>query len=108
MWIRDVHGELEKRQARRDRFVTKVLGWARQDEILRILDDQIRDPTWARMLAEATSEILARGNDYLSEHKGIYITWSEAGPPVVWNGRVNYWNSIRIWRSSSARKPCLP
>ena len=57
---------------RRDSFVTKVLGWARQNETLRIVDDQISNPTWARMLAEAASQILARGSDYLSEHRGLY------------------------------------
>ena len=31
-----------------------------------------RDTTWARMLAEVTSQILARGNGCLSEHKGLY------------------------------------
>ena len=56
---------------RRDSFVTKILQWDMQNETLRIVDDQISNPTWARMLAEATSQILARGSDYLSEHKGV-------------------------------------
>lgn len=58
--------------SRRDSFVAKVLKWARQNEILRIVDDQTSSPTWARMLAEAASQIIARGNDYLSEHRGLY------------------------------------
>ncbi len=57
---------------RRDNFVTKVLRWAREKETLRIADDQISNPTWARMLAEATGQILARGAGYLAEHKGLY------------------------------------
>ena len=57
---------------RRDNFVTKVLQWARRNETLRIVDDQISNPTWARMLAEATGQILARGTGYLSGHKGLY------------------------------------
>jgi dTDP-4-dehydrorhamnose reductase len=36
------------------------------------VDDQISNPTWARMLADATSQILARGTGYLDEHKGLY------------------------------------
>lgn len=55
-----------------DSFVTKVLGWARQNETLRIVDDQISNPTWARTLAKVTSKILARGKSYLSEHRGLY------------------------------------
>lgn len=55
-----------------DNFVTKVLGWARQNEILRVVDDQISSPTWARMLAEVTAQVLARGKGYLEERTGIY------------------------------------
>ena len=57
---------------RGDSFVTKVLEWARQKETLRIVDDQVSNPTWARMLAEATALVLARGNEYVSEHRGLY------------------------------------
>jgi len=57
-------------------FVNKVLGWARQQEVMRIVDDQIGSPTWARMLAEATAHVIARGgNDplaYLQQHSGLY------------------------------------
>ena len=57
---------------RRDGFVSKVLGWARQNETLRIVDDQISNPTWARMLAEVTAQIVARGDSYLRERTGLY------------------------------------
>lgn len=57
-------------------FVNKVLGWARQQETMRIVDDQVGSPTWARMLAEATAHIIARGGDdpisYLQQHSGLY------------------------------------
>ena len=57
-------------------FVTKVLQWARQQEILRIVDDQIGSPTWARMLAEATAQVIAQGRgelvDYLLGTTGLY------------------------------------
>ena len=57
-------------------FVTKVLQWAREQETLRIVDDQISSPTWARMLAEATALIVAQGRDdpvgYLQEKTGLY------------------------------------
>lgn len=57
-------------------FVTKVLQWAREQEIMRVVDDQISSPTSARMLAEITALILAQGrNDvhgYMSEKGGLY------------------------------------
>jgi dTDP-4-dehydrorhamnose reductase len=57
-------------------FVTKVLKWARTQKTLRIVDDQIGSPTSARMLAEATSQVIAQasGNvfNYLQEKQGLY------------------------------------
>jgi len=57
-------------------FVTKVLQWAREQEVLRVVDDQISSPTSARMLAEISALILAQGWDdvfgYLSEKGGLY------------------------------------
>jgi dTDP-4-dehydrorhamnose reductase len=57
-------------------FVTKVLKWARTQEVMRVVDDQISSPTSARMLAEVTALILAQGRDdefgYLSEKGGLY------------------------------------
>lgn len=57
-------------------FVTKVLQWARDQETLRVVDDQISSPTWARMLAEATALALAQGRDdpagYIREKAGLY------------------------------------
>ncbi len=57
-------------------FVTKVLGWAREQETLRIVDDQISGPTSARMLAEATALLLVKAGEkpaaYLAAHAGLY------------------------------------
>ncbi len=57
-------------------FVTKVLQWARTQEVMRVVDDQISGPTSARMLAEITALILAQGRDdvfgYLGEKGGLY------------------------------------
>lgn len=61
---------------RRDSFVTKVLEWSRKQEVLRVVDDQIGNPTWARMLAEVTANLLAchRDDPYtqLHEKRGLY------------------------------------
>jgi dTDP-4-dehydrorhamnose reductase len=61
---------------RRTNFVTNVLKWSRQQRTLRIVTDQIGNPTWARMLAETTALLLSKaGNDpveWIRERKGIY------------------------------------
>ena len=61
---------------RRPCFVTKVLQWARENETLRIVDDQVSSPTWARTLAEATAQIVAQGRgdpvEYIREKRGLY------------------------------------
>jgi dTDP-4-dehydrorhamnose reductase len=57
-------------------FVQKVLSWARQNETLRIVEDQLGCPTWARMLAEVTGLLIAKGgdqlNEYFKQYRGIY------------------------------------
>ena len=57
-------------------FVNKVLAWARQNEVLRIVEDQVSCPTWARMLAEISGLLIARGDNHLGEYfkptSGIY------------------------------------
>lgn len=57
-------------------FVTKVLKWAREQEVMRVVDDQVSSPTSARMLAEIAALVLAQGrNDvygYLQEKGGLY------------------------------------
>jgi len=61
---------------RGDGFVSKVLAWARKQETLKIVSDQIGSPTWARMLAEITSTMIARSQfdmqSYFSERSGVY------------------------------------
>lgn len=61
---------------RRDSFVTKVLGWSRQQPTLRVVSDQVANPTWARMLAEITAQLLAKGAEdlpgWLAERRGLY------------------------------------
>jgi dTDP-4-dehydrorhamnose reductase len=61
---------------RRDSFVTKVLQWSRQQLKLHLVCDQVSNPTWARMLAEATAMLLVKGGehwrDWLGERRGIY------------------------------------
>ncbi len=57
-------------------FLLTVQRLARERDILRIVDDQIGTPTWSRLVAEATAQILAVGigrfSEYLREHRGVY------------------------------------
>ena len=57
-------------------FVTKVLQWAREKKTLRIVEDQIGNPTWCRTLAEITAQILGKEKrtlvDWIEQKKGIY------------------------------------
>jgi dTDP-4-dehydrorhamnose reductase len=53
-------------------FVTKVLEWARKNASLRIVEDQVSNPTWARTLAELTTQVLKRGIDYARDRSGLY------------------------------------
>lgn len=57
-------------------FVNKVLGWARKYETLKIVNDQISNPTWARTLAETTNKVFTQNKSHLLEmvrdKHGIY------------------------------------
>ncbi len=61
---------------RGDGFVRKVLQWSRSQSVLKIVSDQVSNPTWARSLAEITSSLFANTrNDFLNyvqEKAGIY------------------------------------
>lgn len=57
-------------------FVNKVLQWSRQTSHLKIVSDQVGNPTWARALAEVTSSVLAQSGtelyETIQERGGIY------------------------------------
>jgi len=57
-------------------FVNKVLGWSRKNKILKIVSDQVSNPTWAGMLAETTYSAIATSQanllDGIRERRGIY------------------------------------
>jgi dTDP-4-dehydrorhamnose reductase len=74
-------------------FVNKVLDWARQQPVMHIVDDQTGSPTWARMLAEATAQVIARGGSdplgYLQDHRGLYhLAGAGAASRLEWAREV--------------------
>lgn len=56
----------------RNSFVTKVLEWARKQEVLSVVSDQVSNPTWARTLAEVTASLLGKGIECLTDRRGLY------------------------------------
>ena len=62
--------------SKRSGFVAKMMEWARTQETIRIVDDQISSPTPARLMAEITagliSKIDATIDSWLLERNGIY------------------------------------
>lgn len=68
---------------RGDSFVSKTLAWARQQETLRIVSDQVGSPTWARMLAEITAAVLAQSKsaplDYFAARRGVFHLGGSGG-----------------------------
>ena len=74
-------------------FVNKVLQWSRQQQVMRVVDDQTGSPTWARMLAEATAMVIARGGSdvrgFLHGREGIYhLAGSGAASRFEWAREV--------------------
>jgi dTDP-4-dehydrorhamnose reductase len=53
-------------------FVNKVLEWSRSQATMRIVDDQVANPTWCRALAEIIAQLLAKGLAYIRERAGLY------------------------------------
>lgn len=74
-------------------FVNKVLQWARQQQTLRIVDDQVASPTWCRMLAEASAQLLAASKQdvfsFLKGHTGVYhLAGSGAASRYEWAQKI--------------------
>ncbi|MFN2112695.1 MAG: SDR family oxidoreductase, partial [Anaerolineales bacterium] len=59
-------------------FLSKVLDWARSQETIKVVDDQVGSPTWSRTLAEASAQAAARLLDrdlsWRESTSGIYHT----------------------------------
>ncbi|MEA5078514.1 MAG: dTDP-4-dehydrorhamnose reductase [Anaerolineaceae bacterium] len=57
-------------------FVNKVLQWSRQQKTLKVVDDQISNPTWCRTLAEASAQVIAQAQEdwygFFKARAGLY------------------------------------
>lgn len=73
----------------RSSFVTKVLEWARKQEVMKVVSDQVSNPTWARTLARVTSRLLGMGLDTLGEHCGLYhVAGSGFASRLAWAQKI--------------------
>lgn len=73
----------------RNSFVTKVLEWARKQEVLKIVDDQVSNPTWARTLSDVTARLLTKGFDCLIERQGLYhVVGNGYGSRLDWAKKI--------------------
>ncbi len=70
--------------ARGKNFLLTMLRLAREREELKIVADQIGAPTWSRMIAEVTSQILSRRIGHWRELAGLYHL--SAGGSTSWHG----------------------
>jgi len=66
--------------ARGKNFLLTMQRLAREKPLLKVVDDQIGAPTWSRLLAEATAQIVAQSlsrdqetvTSYIRQHSGVY------------------------------------
>lgn len=97
--------------ARGKNFMRTILRLAKEREELRIVNDQFGAPTWSRMIAEATAQILAqiyvgRGGSVegFAQNTGIYHL--TAGGETSWYG---FAKAIleNVWREGTQSPPRL-
>lgn len=93
-------------------FVNKVLGWARKNETLKIVSDQVSSPTWARMLAEITALTIAQNKAELfqsiSEKRGIYhLAGSGYASRYEWAKQILAYDPNRTEQVVSSVMPAL-
>jgi dTDP-4-dehydrorhamnose reductase len=100
-------------------FLSTILRLASQREELRVVEDQIGSPTWSRMIALGTAQILARirsqesGLSRLAELSGVYhltaagqASWYEFARAIL----EEYSNSSQLgtWSAAGADRQPLP
>lgn len=60
----------------RQNFLLTVQRLARERDVLKVVDDQFGGPTWSRLIAEGTAQIVAQTQgqvtDFIGRHAGVY------------------------------------
>jgi dTDP-4-dehydrorhamnose reductase len=84
----------------RSGFARKVLDWSRKQKTLRIVDDHIGSPTWARMLAETTALVISQGHDdpigFIEENAGLYhVAGNGSVSRINWARRILELDQLR-------------
>jgi dTDP-4-dehydrorhamnose reductase len=97
---------------RRESFVTKVLNWARTQTSLQIVADQVSNPTWCRMLAEVTSQILAQAEKHtygwINERSGLYhLAGSGFASRFDWAQKILEYDPLRDEQIVEDIRPAL-
>jgi len=97
---------------RRESFVTKVLNWARTQTSLQIVADQVSNPTWCRMLAEVTSQILAKAGEHphgwINERRGLYhLAGSGFASRFDWAKKILEYDPLRSEQIVEDIRPAL-
>jgi dTDP-4-dehydrorhamnose reductase len=93
-WVYDTRGK---------NFLRTVLRLAHEREELRMVSDQYGAPTWARAIAEATAQIVARSSEHHDQsgwgHNGLFHL--TAGGSTTWAGFaeqiLNEYESLAAW-----------
>ncbi len=93
-WVYDTRGK---------NFLLTMLRLAQEREEMRVVNDQTGSPTWAKMIAMATSQIISQGSKdiqgFIQENKGIYhmtsageTTWYNFAKNIIENaaGQKNF------------------
>jgi len=93
-------------------FLLTIFRLAQESAEIRVVNDQIGAPTWCRMIAEATSQILSKDTQQLAEKSGLYnltasgnTSWFEFATQAIKVGRPE--SSARIKPISSDEYPSI-
>jgi dTDP-4-dehydrorhamnose reductase len=82
--------------ARGKNFLLTILRLAKERPELKIVDDQIGAPTWSRMIAEATAQMLSQTFSPLTPHTTFHALQriESRSTPVVHSSLLTEWNGI--------------
>jgi dTDP-4-dehydrorhamnose reductase len=65
------------------------LEWARKQDVMSVVDDQVSNPTWAHRLADVTARLLSQNLDSLRERRGLYhVAGSGYGSRLDWARKI--------------------